>query len=221
MMIKAIFLSYTGVVLPRRGNEYRELIETLVRSSNLKDYDKANEWFINTLRQYKLDAKDIGYMHEEDLIRKMFEETADQIHLSERIERMLVLVQNSLLYGPVSDELANFFVLSHRPIYIISDCSREYVQVEMKRNHLHPHGIFGCAEVRSYRDSAKVFDYALKQADLDSSEVLYIGEDVQLDMLGASRAGIQSIVLDRRGDTDTNGFRRIRSLSSILANLGD
>lgn len=220
-MTKAIFLSYTGVVLPRRGNEYREMIETLARSSNLKDYERANEWFIQTLRRYKKESGGLYYLHEEELLRKMFDETADQIRLSERIEKMLILVQNSLMYGPVSDELANFFALSNRPIYIISDCSREYVQVEMKRNHLHPHDIFGCSEVRSYRDSAKIFDYALLQAGVYSSDALYIGEDVQLDLLGASKAGIPSVVLDRRGDTDTNGFRRIRSLSSILVNLGD
>ena len=51
-MTKAIFLSYTGVVIPRRGNEYRQFIDTLVKNSNLRDYEHAAKWFTETLRTY-------------------------------------------------------------------------------------------------------------------------------------------------------------------------
>ena len=66
-MIKAIFLSYTGVVLLRRGNEYRQFIETLAKNSNLKDYERAAEWFQQTLRTYKCSHSKDRYIKEEDL----------------------------------------------------------------------------------------------------------------------------------------------------------
>ena len=68
-MIKAIFLSYTGVVIPRRGNEYRQFIDTLVKNSNLRDYEHAAKWFTETLRTYKCNSSSDDYVSEENLIR--------------------------------------------------------------------------------------------------------------------------------------------------------
>ena len=220
-MIKAIFLSYTGVVLPRRGNEYRAFIETLVKNSNLKDYERTAEWFKQTLRTYKCNHSKGRYIREEDLLRMMFEEKKDEIRLSLSVEQVLIMVQNCLMYSPVSDELSGFLSLSRRPVYIISDCSADYATVEMKRNHLHIHGIIGCDSVQAYRNCQDVFEYALQNAGIEKEEALYIGDDAQMDLPGARQAGITSVILDRRGDYHGSEFRRIRSLSSLLANLGE
>ena len=220
-MIKAIFLSYTGVVLPRRGNEYRQFIETLVRNSNLKDYECAAEWFQQTLRTYKCSHSIGRYTREEDLLRKMFEEKKDEIRLTMPVEQVLIMVQNCLMYSPVSDELPGFLSLSRRPVYIISDCSADYVTVEMKRNHLHIHGVVGCDSAQAYRNCPDVFQTALQKAGVEKDEALYIGEDAQMDLPGARQAGITSVILDRRGDYNGTEYRRIRSLSSLLANLGE
>lgn len=220
-MIKAIFLSYTGVVLPRRGNEYRQFIETLAKNSNLKDYKRAAEWFQQTLRTYKCSHSKDQYIKEEDLLRMMFDEKKDEIRLGLAVEQVLIMVQNCLMYSPVSDELPGFLSLSRRPVYIISDCSADYVTVEMKRNHLHIHGVIGCDSVQAYRNCQDVFEYALQKAGIEKEEALYIGEDVQMDLPGARQAGITSVILDRRGDYHGSEYRRIRSLSSLLANLGE
>ena len=220
-MTKAIFLSYTGVVIPRRGNEYRQFIDTLVKNSNLRDYEHAAKWFTETLRTYKCNSSSDDYVGEENLIRQMFEDKRDEIRLSMPIEKVLVMVQNCLIYSPISDELAGFLALSRRPVYIISDCACDYTTIEMKRNHLHIHGTFSCDSVQAYRNYPQIFEYALQKAGVKKEEALYIGEDAQLDLPGARQAGITSVILDRRGDYQGTEFRRIRSLSSLLANLGE
>lgn len=220
-MMKAIFLSYTGVVLPKRGNEYRELLDALVQYSNLKDSDTAAEWLGKTIRTYKSEACGDAYQTETELLRRMLEENRDSISLSCPTDRILILIQNCLMYTPVSDELANFLVLSRKPVYIISDCPSDYAAVEMKRNHLHVHGVVCSDEAKAYRDRKEIYLKALERADVKAEEAVYVGEYPQFDMIGAKEAGMNTVLLDRRGDYRGTEFRRIRSLSSMLANMGE
>lgn len=220
-MTKAIFLSYTGVVLPRRGNEYREFLETLAKSSNLKDAEKAHEWFESKLREYKCNAYGENYMNEEDLLRSLFQDFRDEIKLSISADKLVILCQNCLMYGPVSDEISNFFSLAKLPIYIVSDCSADYAQIEMKRNRLHTHGVVSCEESCSYRNRKEAFEHVLKATGYDRKEVLYVGCDPNLDMKGAEEAEIPAVLLDRRGIYHDAECRRTRSLASLLVNLGE
>jgi putative hydrolase of the HAD superfamily len=42
-----------------------------------------------------------------------------------------------------------------------------------------------------------IFSTALKKADLAASEVIYVGDQYQIDVLGANRAGIEAVLVDR------------------------
>jgi putative hydrolase of the HAD superfamily len=62
----------------------------------------------------------------------------------------------------------------------------------------------------------EIFQYALRQAGRQPSEVIYVGDQYQVDVLGARGAGMKSILLDR-GDyyKDVTDCPRIRSLSEL------
>jgi len=62
----------------------------------------------------------------------------------------------------------------------------------------------------------EIFRYALRQAGMQPSEAAYIGDQYQVDVLGARGAGMKSILLDR-GDyyKDVTDCPRIRSLSEL------
>lgn len=220
-MTKAIFLSYTGVVLAQRGNEYREFLNALVQSSNLKDVENAQKWFEDKLREYKCDSYDESYANEDELLRILFETEKDEIKLSTSVEKLIILCKNCLMYGPISDEISNFFTLAKKPIYIVTDCSANYALIEMKRNRLHTHGVVSCEEARSYRNRKEAFEYVLETTGYKNEEVLYVGCDPQFDMIGAMEAGISAVLLDRRGIYHDADCKRTRSLASLLVNLGD
>lgn len=42
-----------------------------------------------------------------------------------------------------------------------------------------------------------IFSTAIRQAELDASEVLYVGDQYEIDVLGANKAGIKAILIDR------------------------
>jgi putative hydrolase of the HAD superfamily len=52
-------------------------------------------------------------------------------------------------------------------------------------------------DVGAGKPEAVIFSTALKKADLAASEVIYVGDQYQIDVLGANRAGIKAILIDR------------------------
>jgi putative hydrolase of the HAD superfamily len=67
----------------------------------------------------------------------------------------------------------------------------------------------------------EIFQYALRQTGVRPAEAIYIGDQYQVDVLGARGAGMKGILLDR-GDyyQDVTDCPRISSLSELSNYLG-
>ena len=59
--------------------------------------------------------------------------------------------------------------------------------------------VFASAEVGAKKPSPKIFRLALERAGAEPSRVVHIGDTYQTDVLGARKAGIRGIMLDRHG----------------------
>ena len=61
-----------------------------------------------------------------------------------------------------------------------------------------------------------IFSTALRKSDLAASEVIYVGDQYKIDVLGANRAGIKAILIDRYDLVyPIKGCPQIKSLSEL------
>ncbi len=75
-------------------------------------------------------------------------------------------------------------------------------------------------EVGFNKPQPEIFQEALKQAGVKSSEAIYVGDQYQIDVVGANEAGMQGILLDRGGYfEETTDSPRIRSLTEVAKHL--
>ncbi len=66
----------------------------------------------------------------------------------------------------------------------------------------------------------EIFREALKQAGVQASEAMYIGDQYQIDVVGAKGAGMQGVLLDRGGYFErVTDCLRIRSLTQLVEHL--
>jgi len=66
----------------------------------------------------------------------------------------------------------------------------------------------------------EIFQEALKRAGVQPSEAVYVGDQYQVDCVGANQAGIRGILLDRHGYfEEINDCPRIRSLNEVAEHL--
>ena len=61
--------------------------------------------------------------------------------------------------------------------------------------------VLSSAEAGWKKPSPKIFGIALQLAGVEPSRVVHVGDTYQTDVLGARRAGIRGVMLDRRGGT--------------------
>ena len=66
----------------------------------------------------------------------------------------------------------------------------------------------------------EIFQEALKQAGVKSSETIYVGDQYQIDVVGANGVGMQGILLDRNDFfEEITDCPRIRSLTEVAKHL--
>ena len=82
--------------------------------------------------------------------------------------------------------------------------------------------LIASAEAGSKKPSPKIFELALEQAGVEPSRVVHVGDTYQADILGARRAGIRGIMLDRRGGEhqDHEAITNLGELYPLLFDQG-
>jgi len=84
------------------------------------------------------------------------------------------------------------------------------------------------ARVGYQKPHRAIFEHALELLDVDGSEAIHVGDDPEADVIGARRAGIEPVLLDRRGrshppmgsDTEPGAVAVIADLGELLDLLG-
>ena len=62
----------------------------------------------------------------------------------------------------------------------------------------------------------EIFRYALKQAGVQPDEAAYIGDQYQVDIVGAQQAGMKGILLDRDGYYKEEPCPKVKSLEELI-----
>ena len=66
----------------------------------------------------------------------------------------------------------------------------------------------------------EIFQEALKRAGVQAAEAIYIGDQYQIDVVGAKKAGMEGVLLDRGGYfVEINDCPRIQSLTQLVGHL--
>ncbi len=73
-------------------------------------------------------------------------------------------------------------------------------------------------EAGASKPSVEIFNYALKCIKVAASEVLYVGDQVQIDVVAAQNAGMRGILIDRDNcsDIERASIHTIKSLDELL-----
>jgi HAD superfamily hydrolase (TIGR01662 family) len=76
-------------------------------------------------------------------------------------------------------------------------------------------------EVGFTKPNPEIFRAAVKQAKVKPAEAIYVGDQYQIDILGAEGVGMRGILIDRHDYfADISDATRIRNLAEVAQHLG-
>ena len=76
--------------------------------------------------------------------------------------------------------------------------------------------ILASAEVGSAKPDKKIFIEALRKSGVSSHEACHIGDDLHADVQGANNAGIDAILMDRKGKYEKGSVTIVSSFLELL-----
>ena len=76
--------------------------------------------------------------------------------------------------------------------------------------------ILASAEVGSAKPDKTIFAEALRRSGVSSNEACHIGDDLNADVRGANKAGIDAILIDRKGKYEKGSITIVSSFLELL-----
>jgi putative hydrolase of the HAD superfamily len=77
-------------------------------------------------------------------------------------------------------------------------------------------GVDAVGKPKPHKD---IFLYAVERLGIRPHEALFVGDSFEIDYLGALRAGLKALLIDRDGVVRNKGVHKIRSLLEIVKHL--
>lgn len=102
------------------------------------------------------------------------------------------------------------------PYYIVSNIDTDDVVAAIQYHGLTPINIFTSENAKSYKPRTVLFEMALKETNLNSQEVVHIGDSLNSDIKGASNWGINTIWMNRNKKEIPNEIVAVVSFADIL-----
>jgi 2-haloacid dehalogenase/putative hydrolase of the HAD superfamily len=99
--------------------------------------------------------------------------------------------------SPLFDDAKIFFDHIDLPVYVLSNIDTSDLQTIINRHRLKIDGFITSEDVRSYKPRPELFDQALKRYQLAADEVLHVGDSLSSDVIGAKKAGIRCVWINR------------------------
>lgn len=215
-MIKAVFLDYTGTIIEEGGPDGMEMLKRCWKNSDIESMEAMLAYWWKLIKAYEAVSYKESYITEDEIVDRALAECAEKIHLKENFAELHRLCQRFWMYAPAFPDTKEFFDKCSVPIFVISNNGLSYVEEGMRDKDLHPAGIICGDMVRAYKPHEEIFLKALEVSGLNAEEVIHIGDSVTSDVVGAVRAGITPVLLDRQGDKSCEGVTVIHSLTEAL-----
>jgi putative hydrolase of the HAD superfamily len=150
----------------------------------------------------------IGYRTEEGLAgfkRRNALQTADEIGVDAPMDVLAAAAERRISFNPYpeSEPVLRRLKEMGTPVYAVSNWDIELVKV---LDDLGWSGYFddvvASAVVGVEKPAGEIFEEALRVSNVLRDRVVHVGNDPVTDILGASRAGIDTVLVDRRGKVE-------------------
>jgi putative hydrolase of the HAD superfamily len=152
--------------------------------------------------------ENIGYRTEEDLEdfkRRNARMTAAEIGVEAPIEVLADVARRRVSFEPYpeSERVLGRLKEMGAKVYAVSNWDIELVKVLDDLGWSgYFDGVIASAVVGVEKPEGEIFEEALRVANVSRDRVVHVGNDPITDIEGASRAGIDTVLVDRRGTVD-------------------
>ena len=177
-------------------NRHNEMLWAQYREGKIRKEELRSTRFLLTLREFGIDDPDLAVAIGDEYIR---------------ISPLRVAL------FPHAREILGY-VREKYPVHMITNGFSEVQQVKLRSSGLGEYfrTIITSEEAGHKKPDKRIFDYALNKTGAKPEESIMIGDDPDVDILGAREAGMDQVLFDPAGKHSRNGSTHyIRNLNEL------
>jgi putative hydrolase of the HAD superfamily len=129
----------------------------------------------------------------------------DEVHVDAAFDAFYAARNRIDFYPDALDALAR--LAAHRPVLALTNGNADLARIGIAG---HFAGCVAARETGHAKPDAPIFHAACARLGLDPHEVLHVGDDPELDVVGARRAGMRTCWINRRGERWPKQFSLVR-----------
>jgi len=161
-----------------------------------------------------------------DAWARQFHEAFSQMGLAGEPREAALYLRHKLAQAPVHPEAPEVLarVRSRYRVALLSNADDDFLRECLQRNHLSFELVVTSEGARALKPDPAIFLHLVRALDLEPPDVVYVGDNPLPDILGAKRAGLRAVWLDRLGRRRPRRVPppdlKIKSLRHLLPALG-
>lgn len=117
---------------------------------------------------------------------------------------------NRKIYAEVLDVIAE--LRKKYNIFIGSNTDNDVLTSNMEKNHLIADKVYTSENLKSYKPAPDFFMQILLENNLETDEVIFVGDSLIDDVYGPQEIGIKSVWLNRNGENVPEGIKSVSDL---------
>lgn len=140
-----------------------------------------------------------------DLVKRRFQETFDELHIEglkpdEVNDFYLNEMPNQNILLDNAIEVLSYLQVKGYKMYIITNGFKEVQHQKIKNSGLSTYfsKIFISEEIKTPKPGRAIFEYAIKSANAKKDKCIMIGDDWDVDIMGALSFGIDAVHINRK-----------------------
>jgi len=195
-MIKGIILDLFGTIVSNK-RLFTPICSKMAADSGI-EVEEIERDFVDLYRRHFKNCHRLPFRPERYYYYLLITELIEKYDLPGDMESYCNFMYDSFSKLPVySDSKILKKMCKEFTTAILTNADDVFVKKVIERNRIPHHMLLTSETARSYKPSEEIFEKILSLIGLDKTEVVFVGDSIQVDMLGASGAGIKGILIDR------------------------
>ncbi|KUK81431.1 haloacid dehalogenase [Mesotoga sp. Brook.08.YT.4.2.5.1] len=195
-MIRGIIFDLFGTIVSNR-RLFRPICSKMAEDVEVQSEEIERD-FVSLYRRYFNDCHKMPFQPERYYYYLLIADLIDKYKLPGDMESYCNYMYDSFSELPVyPDSRVLKRICKDYKVAILTNADDVFVRKVVERNRIPHHVLLTSETARSYKPSEVIFNEVLLMLKLARNEVLFVGDSIQVDMLGAAGAGIKGILIDR------------------------
>jgi 2-haloalkanoic acid dehalogenase type II len=199
-MIKALIFDCYGTIISTGNgsvNATKIILDNL--KSNIdpimfyKDWKKVHRDNISSLEYFCKEKK--IFINDLNILFKMYNINGNA---KKNIKPMLKSLYNRKFYDDVIVNLKE--IRKKFNIYIASNSDTKPLMKNIGKEKYLFDGIYTSEKMRAYKPSKVFFEKILKKINFNKDEILFIGDSIEDDIIGANSVGLKTVLINRKNN---------------------